>query len=60
MENYEGYGWIKVKRYQMDPNKTWEERYKELDQHHLEETTFLINKVREMAKQLNELRGREQ
>jgi hypothetical protein len=60
MENYDGFGWIKVKRYQMDLTKSWEERYKDLEQHHLDETTFLINKVRELAKELNDLRGNQQ
>ena len=54
MENYEGYGWIKVKRYKMDPEKTWEERYQELEKHHIEEMNFLIDKVRELAQKLNE------
>ena len=52
MESYEGYGWIKVKRYKMDESKSWEERYKELDAHHIAETTFLIDKVRELAERL--------
>jgi hypothetical protein len=52
MESYEGFGWIKVKRYAMDPAKSWEERYRELEVHHLEETTFLIEKVRELGKRL--------
>jgi hypothetical protein len=57
METYEGYAWIKVRRYEMDPAKSWEERYKEFEKHHIDETTFLINKVRELAKELNELRA---
>jgi len=47
---YDGYGWIKVRRYKMDQSKTWEEKYKELEQHHIEETTFLIAEVRKLAK----------
>lgn len=47
--DYSGYGWIKVKRYVDDTSLSWEERYKRLEQHHMEETTFLINKVRQMA-----------
>jgi hypothetical protein len=46
---YAGYGWIRVKKYKMDENKSWEERYEQLEQHHIEETQFLINKVRELA-----------
>ena len=33
----------------MDESKSWEERYKQLEQHHVQETTFLIAKVRELA-----------
>lgn len=43
----ETYNWIKVKKYKDDPNLSWEERYKQLEIHHIEETTFLINKIRE-------------
>ena len=31
MNDYSGYGWIKVQRYEMDETKTWEERYRELE-----------------------------
>jgi hypothetical protein len=48
-ENYDGFAWIKVPRYVMDESKTWQERYQALEQHHIEETTFLIAKVRELA-----------
>lgn len=48
--SYEGYGWIKVKRYKMDESLTWEERYKQLEQHHVEETTFLIDEIRKLDK----------
>jgi hypothetical protein len=52
-ENYDGYAWIKVPRYVMDETKSWEERYCELDRHHIAETTFLIEKVRELAARIN-------
>lgn len=55
MEDYSGYGWIKVKRYVDDPSLSWEERYARLDSHHTKETTFLINKVRELAKELEQI-----
>jgi hypothetical protein len=58
--SYEGYSWIKVKRYKMDESKTWEERYKDLDAHHIEETTFLINKVRELAQQMQDQKEQQQ
>ena len=46
---YSGYAWIKVKKHEFDPQKTWEENYKALEQHHIEETTFLIKEVRALA-----------
>lgn len=46
------YKWIKVKRYQDDETKSWEERYKQLEKHHLEETNFLITKIREIIQML--------
>lgn len=48
-EQYEGYGWIKVKKYKMDESLSWEERYKKLDEHHVQETSFLIDEVRKLA-----------
>ncbi|WP_158224901.1 hypothetical protein [Brunnivagina elsteri] len=48
-EIIETYKWIKVKRYQPDESKSWEERYRELEKHHLEETNFLIAKIREIV-----------
>lgn len=42
--------WIKVKRFKDDETKTWEERYKELEKHHVEETQFLIDKIRKIIK----------
>jgi hypothetical protein len=47
------YKWIKVKQYKDDESLSWEERYNKLNEHHIEETTFLINKVRELAALLN-------
>lgn len=44
------YSWIKVKRYVDDESLTWEERYKRLMQHHIEETTFLIDEVNKLRK----------
>ncbi|WP_299621465.1 hypothetical protein [uncultured Tenacibaculum sp.] len=47
----ETYKWIKVKKYVDDQSLSWEERYKRLEKHHLEETNFLIDKIREVVKQ---------
>lgn len=55
-EKYTGFKWVKVKRYVMSPDKTWEERYAELEKHHYEETNFLIEKVRELASQIDSLK----
>jgi hypothetical protein len=54
-EKYEGYTWIKVKRYQRDLTQSLEQQYADLERHHLEETTFLINKVRELAAEIDRL-----
>lgn len=51
-EILESYRWIKVKKYIDDENLTWEERYKNLMEHHLKETEFLINKIRSIVKDL--------
>jgi hypothetical protein len=51
---YDGYRWIKVPRYVMDETKSWEERYRQLEEHHIQETTFLIDKVRELAAALEQ------
>lgn len=56
-EKYQDYKWIKVPRYIMDSSKSWEERYKELDAHHIKETTFLIAKVRELAAEIDRIQG---
>ncbi len=49
-EILETYKWIKVKKYVMDETVSWEERYKKLEEHHVDETNFLINKIREIIK----------
>jgi len=48
-----------VKKYQMDPNASWEERYKQLEAHHIEETEHLYKALkfqRAVLKQINESR----
>jgi hypothetical protein len=49
--NYDGYKWIKVRQHKFDPSKSWEENYRDLEKHHVEETTFLIEEVRKLAPQ---------
>jgi hypothetical protein len=46
------YKWIKVKRYKDDEDLTWEERYRRLEEHHIDETNFLIDKIRDIVKNL--------
>ena len=48
-KRYSDFSWIKVKRYVMDESLTWEERYQQLDEHHVKETQFLIDEVRKLA-----------
>lgn len=54
-----GYRWIKVPRYMMDESLTWEERDRQLEAHHVEETTFLIEAVRNRAAKLRDLQARQ-
>lgn len=52
-EPYEGYNWIKVKQaksVEID-GQMWV-----TEEHHIEETTFLIDEVRKLAKELDELK----
>ena len=44
------YQWIKVPKYVDDDSLSWEERYIRLNDHHIEETTFLIEKIRSIIK----------
>lgn len=43
---------IPIKKYVMNENLSWEERYKQLEKHHEEETKFLIDKIRELESDL--------
>ena len=51
------YKWIEVKRFNPDDYDTFEEKYNALDKHHIEETNFLINKIREIVKDMEDLKG---
>ena len=57
--DYSGYHWIKVKRYVMDESLSWEGRYRQLDAHHVAETSFLIDTVRALAAKLRDLQARQ-
>ncbi|NIQ13251.1 MAG: hypothetical protein GTO02_02220, partial [Candidatus Dadabacteria bacterium] len=52
-EYYADHSWIKVKRHKDDESKSWEDRYYALDDHHVKETTFLINEIRTLAEKLD-------
>ena len=45
-----------VKKYIEDPNKSWEEKYIELEQHHIEETTYLVSKLEELRSAIKDHR----
>lgn len=45
-------------QYEDDPTLTWEERYKKLESHHVEEMVFLLDAVETQKLQIREvLRG---
>lgn len=54
-KRYEGFGWIKSGRHRDDPSLSWEERHRILEEHHVKETTFLIDEVRRLAKEIDAL-----
>jgi len=58
-EHYADFKWIKVKQYKMNNSLSWEDRYRDFDAHHVEETTFLIAEVRKLARQIDELNSRQ-
>ena len=53
-EHYADYKWIKVKRFQLDSDATWKNNFITLEEHHLKETTFLIDEVRKLAAMIDE------
>ncbi len=48
----EKYKWIKVKRHEFDPDISWEENYKNLEKHHIEETTFILAEIDSLREKL--------
>lgn len=46
------YRWIKVKKFNPDDYETFEDKYNALNAHHIEETNFLIEKVRELVRDI--------
>ena len=47
-----------VKKYVMDESKSWEQRYQDLERHHIEETTELYNKVQDLKMKVRDLEDR--
>lgn len=47
------FSWIRVKKYNMNESLSWEERYKELENHHNKETSFLIKTIEELKQHCN-------
>lgn len=39
---------IPIKKYQMNPSLSWEERYRQLEAHHTEETQWLIGYIKRL------------
>jgi hypothetical protein len=54
-DHYADFNWIKVKRYVMNESLPWEERYRQLDEHHIQETSFLITEIRQLAAHIDDL-----
>ena len=44
---------MKIKKYSDDATLTWEERYKKLEAHHLEETHELIGVIQQLESELD-------
>jgi hypothetical protein len=56
-DHYADFKWIKVKRYTMDKSLSWEDRYRQLDEHHIHETSFLIAEIRQLAAKIDDLQS---
>jgi hypothetical protein len=54
-DQFNDHRWIKVKQFRDDSTLSWPERFAALERHHLEETAFLIEKVRELARHIDKL-----
>lgn len=52
MSEFSGYGWVKVQQHKYNPLQTWEDNYHDLEKHHIEETTFLIETIRKLESRI--------
>lgn len=41
---------IPIKKYEMDESLSWEERYRQLEAHHKEETEWMIGEIKELQR----------
>lgn len=44
---------IPIKKYVMDESLCWEERYKQLEAHHKEETEWLLEKIQQLEEDID-------
>lgn len=49
---------IPIKKYVMDESLSWEERYRQLEKHHEEETLWMIEEIRRLEFALHTRRSR--
>lgn len=54
-EKYNDFSWIKVKRFRDNPTLSWEDRFILLNKHHLQETEFLVDEIRKLAQEYDDL-----
>lgn len=47
---------IPIKKYVMDESLSWEERYRQLEAHHEEETKWMIAHIKELEDRIEESR----
>lgn len=58
MSEEDNFSWIKIKKVKeienkfFDPSEYWKAKYEALENHHLEETKYLIKKVNDLANEL--------
>ena len=50
----DSYKWIKVEKHIWDEFANGNENYSDLEEHHIEETTFLINKCKQLAQYIKD------
>lgn len=51
------FSWMHVRRYEMDANAPWQDKYLQLQRHHLLETEVLLRKLKELAQVIQDAQG---